>query len=70
MQRVLPVLFLPALLSGCAAVSADKEPKEAVPVVRSAECRWAGSPIRINGVLDEAAWDRAPHRDHRPAALG
>src|SRR5262249_9333793 len=29
------------------------------PVVRSAECRWASGPIKIDGALDEAAWQKA-----------
>jgi hypothetical protein len=29
------------------------------PVVRAAECRWAGGPIRIDGRIDEPAWDGA-----------
>lgn len=33
----------------------DKAP----PVVRSAECRWATGPIRIDGKLDELAWQKA-----------
>ncbi len=35
------------------------EPKAEVPVVRAAECRWAKSPIKIDGVINEAAWDGA-----------
>jgi hypothetical protein len=29
------------------------------PVEHSAECRWATGPIKIDGVLDEAAWAKA-----------
>jgi hypothetical protein len=32
---------------------------EAPPVVREAECRRRQGPIKINGVLDDVAWDRA-----------
>jgi hypothetical protein len=44
------------------------------PVVRSAECRRASGPIKIDGVLDEAAWEKAQvlkdfavYWEHRPA---
>jgi hypothetical protein len=30
------------------------------PVVRHAECRWASTPITLDGVLDEPAWKDAP----------
>jgi hypothetical protein len=30
------------------------------PAVRSAECRWASGPIKIDGLLEEAAWAKAP----------
>jgi hypothetical protein len=45
-------------LLGCAA-----EPERAAkapPVVRQAECRWTAGPIRIDGKLDEPAWQQAP----------
>jgi hypothetical protein len=29
------------------------------PVLRSAECRWASGPIKIDGKADEAAWEKA-----------
>src|SRR5438094_346499 len=32
---------------------------DAVPVDRSAECRWAGTPIKIDGQADEEAWSKA-----------
>lgn len=47
--------------------------KAQTPAVRSAECRWAISPIKIDGTLDEAAWQKAQVQDlgvywqHRPA---
>jgi hypothetical protein len=31
----------------------------APPAVRAAECRWAASPIQIDGMLDEPAWEKA-----------
>ena len=30
------------------------------PAVRKAECRWASGPIKLDGVLDEPAWKKAP----------
>jgi hypothetical protein len=38
--------------------AADK-PK-APPAERSAVCHWAAGPIKLDGVLDEAAWAKAP----------
>src|SRR5437879_12823923 len=32
---------------------------EALPVDRSAECRWTGTPIKIDGQADEEAWSKA-----------
>ena len=56
-------ILLPAL--GCAAN--DVKPAAAPthpPAVRSAECRWASGPIKLDGVLNEPAWDKAqPLRD-------
>jgi len=48
-------------LAGCAASGEAQAPAgDAAPrVVRSAECRWATGPIRIDGILNEVAWDRA-----------
>lgn len=34
-------------------------PGDHLSIARSAECRWATSPITIDGKLDEAAWDKA-----------
>src|SRR5262245_23085640 len=45
-------------LVGCAAEEQAKE-EPTVRAVRSAECRRAGGPIRINGILDDTAWDNA-----------
>jgi len=46
------------------------------PVVRAAECRWATGPIKIDGMLDEAAWQKADvlkdfavYWEHRPAKM-
>jgi hypothetical protein len=49
--------LLLAALAGCGARGAA-EPDDP-PVVRKAQCRRATGPIRIDGVLDEAAWARA-----------
>jgi hypothetical protein len=38
---------------------ASTEEKAEPAVVRSAECRWAGGPIMIDGKLNEAAWQKA-----------
>src|SRR5262249_21166313 len=48
------------LTAGCAAPGApegkaDKPP----PAVRKAECRFASNVIRVNGVLDDLAWEGA-----------
>jgi cellulose/xylan binding protein with CBM9 domain len=64
MNQAMLLLFLLGcfLLGGC--VSVEDQPPAAVkpdpPVVRAAECRWATGPIRIDGRLDEAAWQKAP----------
>jgi hypothetical protein len=40
--------------------NAPDEPKpKPPPAVRSAECRWAQQPIKIDGVLNDAAWKTA-----------
>jgi hypothetical protein len=50
-----------ATLAGCGARGAAEAE---VPVVRKAECRRATGPIRINGILDDIAWEKAqPLRD-------
>ncbi len=49
--------LLPSALAGCATQAADKE--EGPPVTRAAECRWASNRIKINGILDEVAWENA-----------
>jgi hypothetical protein len=42
---------------GCLTATLDKD--EALPVARKVECRRRQAPIRINGVLDDLAWDHA-----------
>jgi Carbohydrate family 9 binding domain-like len=66
MRQAGRVLFVLACLiaAGCAAVVQDNQKdkekaKEAPPAVRKAECRWATNAIRINGTLDEIAWEGA-----------
>jgi hypothetical protein len=55
-RRLLVLTLLGLLpLAGCVEPADGPEP----PVVRSAECRWAPSRIRIDGVLNEIAWDNA-----------
>ena len=52
-MRRLGLLMLWASL-GCADTPKPEVPEP--PVVRTAECRWAGSQIRIDGRPDEPAW--------------
>jgi hypothetical protein len=52
------MVLLAALPLGCGhAVSADPEKEPAVE--RKAECRWAGGRIKIDGFIDEVAWEGA-----------
>jgi hypothetical protein len=44
---------------GCGGAPAAVADKDEVAVVRKAECRWAAGPIRVNGVIDDVAWDSA-----------
>jgi hypothetical protein len=58
----LALVFLAAVpLAGCAASGQAQPPKPGAGphVVRSAECRWAAFPIKIDGVLNEVAWTKA-----------
>jgi hypothetical protein len=60
MQRLMSViaaLFL--VVPGCA--DKDEKPaRDAEPAsVRAAECRWAERPIKIDGKLDDRAWENA-----------
>jgi hypothetical protein len=59
---------------GPGAISPSAEENAGPPTVRSAECRWASGPIKIDGTLDEPAWqkaqvlkDFAAYWEHRPA---
>jgi hypothetical protein len=53
------ILLLLCATAGCA----DREERAARTkrprTVRSAECRWASRPIKINGRIDEVAWEEA-----------
>ncbi len=61
MRRIVAcaAVLMPAAL-GCVATEERAADEAEVPAVRKAECRWAGNRIKIDGVLDEVAWDRAP----------
>jgi hypothetical protein len=47
------------LLVGSGCGGAARPAEKAAPAVRKAECRWATNVIRINGVIDDVAWDEA-----------
>src|SRR5437868_6142717 len=44
---------------GPSAAPSAADDKVLTPVVRSAECRWATSPVKIDGMLYDAAWQKA-----------
>ncbi len=68
---MLPGLLAVIVPVGCVELQppADEKPTAApapvqgggktVKAVKTAECRWAGAPIKIDGVLSEVAWDNA-----------
>ena len=66
MRKTLPLLSL-LCLAACLALAVRVPPgtplvaadDEAPPVVREAECRRAQARIKIDGVIDEVAWDKA-----------
>jgi hypothetical protein len=62
MRPVLRWLVLGLVLPGVGCVAseaAQKADKAEPPVVRSAECRWLVGRIRVDGILDDVAWDNA-----------
>jgi hypothetical protein len=57
------VLFLLAgLAGGCASQAAVKD--DGPEVTRSVQCKRVTAPIRINGVIDDIAWDKAQTITH------
>jgi hypothetical protein len=57
---VSPMGLLLAFVAGCASKeAAPAAAPEHPPAVRSAECRWMSGRIKLDGVLNETAWDKA-----------
>jgi hypothetical protein len=57
---VAPMGLVVAVVVGCAAKeAAPAAAPEHPPAVRSAQCRWMSGRIRLDGVLNETAWDKA-----------
>lgn len=52
------LLVVTLVVAGSLRSEADQK-DEGPPVVRSAECRWAGDAIKIDGKADEPAWQKA-----------
>jgi hypothetical protein len=62
MRLAICLCFLLGLLAlaGCIERAAPEEAKdEEPPAVRAAECRWATSPVKLDGKADEPAWQKA-----------
>jgi cellulose/xylan binding protein with CBM9 domain len=56
----LPALLLLLPFAGCAAVESEPaQPGKEPAVDRVVECRWARNVIKLDGVLNEVAWDDA-----------
>jgi hypothetical protein len=47
------------VLAGCAAPEVKRAKTRRPRAVRSAECRWASRPIKIDGKIDDIAWEKA-----------
>lgn len=59
-MRVSICLCCVLALAGCVEPETTTEQKnDDPPCVRAAECRWAGTPIEIDGKADEPAWTKA-----------
>jgi Carbohydrate family 9 binding domain-like len=55
-----PMGLLLIAIAGCASnEAAPAAASEHPPAVRSAECRWMSGRIKLDGVLNETAWDKA-----------
>jgi hypothetical protein len=62
MRRLVPLFCVGLCVLiplGCGGAEEQAARSEKPPVVRRAECRWAGTPIRIDGKKDDIAWDKA-----------
>jgi hypothetical protein len=60
-RACLAVAGLPLLLlTGCALDEPAPAVKARPPAVRAAECRRVSGPIKLDGALDEPAWQKAP----------
>ncbi|HLW65929.1 MAG TPA: carbohydrate-binding family 9-like protein [Gemmataceae bacterium] len=53
------LFLLPLLPLACSDPPPPAKPQAEPPVVRAAECRWATGPIKIDGRIDEPAWNNA-----------
>src|SRR5437773_2659851 len=51
--------WIASVHSGGGSSSIAASEGDAFPVDRSAECRWTGTPIKIDGQADEEAWSKA-----------
>jgi hypothetical protein len=64
MRRALGLIVLSLCVMiplGCGAAEEEdrRKSEEGPAVVRAAECRWAATQIRIDGKMDDVAWDNA-----------
>src|SRR5260370_27873063 len=51
--------WIASIHSGGESSSISAPEDDALPVDRSAECRWTGTAIKIDGQTDEEAWSKA-----------